>query len=96
MWSLVKGIFALVVLGVVAYVVFLVPLGGATLATHASDVWRSPVVQEKVGLMKDGVEQELQQRVSDARQAGTPPSARPIEEISEADRAALERLLTPR
>jgi hypothetical protein len=99
---MIRTLLFLGVCGVVAWVAFTVPLGGATLASHLSDVWRSDVVQQKMALVEHGVEDELSQRLAAAAKdqvasarthRGEGAAQPPAESLSEADRADLEKLL---
>lgn len=94
MWRLLKAVVFFGVTAALAYAVFFVPLGGATVAQHAREVWGSRVVQEKVRLVRDGVQDELAQKLERAlAERGEGRRAAPPSEISEADRRKLEELL---
>lgn len=98
MFRLIRGVIGFAVLSALGYAVFFVPLGGQTLASHLHDIWRAPVVQEKVGSltneMRGRVESEFK-KVSE--RAGVALDAQWNEagqlEISDADRKQLEALL---
>ncbi len=97
MWSLIKTLFSLAVIGAVAYAILFVPVGGATLAQHGQDVWKSTTVQDKVHKVKSGLKDELGQRVAPAVSTAAkakPARVAPTTEISDSDRQALNDLLT--
>lgn len=98
MWSLIKTCTSLVVLAALAYVVFFVPLGGATLSEHAREVWSSAVVQDKVQKVREGVTQELaehfEKQLPTKREAVAKAKEKLQHDISEADRKALDSLLS--
>jgi hypothetical protein len=107
MWSLIKSLLLVAIVGAVAYVVFFVPVGGATLADHGREVWRSSIVQQKVQKVRSGMRDELEERLGHQETArgstarpGTPRpgTARPqhasaADEIPDTDRKALDQLL---
>ena len=64
MWLLLRTCFGVVVLSLCAYGLFFVDLGGKAIFDHVTDVWGSEVVQEKVALMRDGVRNELEDRLA--------------------------------
>ncbi len=90
MWSLIKLIVTVALLGAGYYVCTTVPVGGATIAEHASDIWRSREVQDKVRRVKSGVEDTLSAKLDRALNKGG-GTAEP--EITDADKKRLERLL---
>jgi hypothetical protein len=90
MWSLIKLVVFLVLLAAGYYVATTVPVGGATIADHARDIWRSREVQDKVRRVKHGVEDTLAQKLDRALNKGGGASE---PEITEADRKHLETLL---
>ncbi len=89
MWTLFKALVFFVLLAAGVYVATTVPVGGATLAEHARDVWRSREVQTKVQRMKTGVSDTLAQKLD--RALGQKAAA--DREINDADRKHLEQLL---
>ena len=92
MWSLFKFVLFLALLGAAAYGIFFVPVGGATLAAHAQQVWHSTVVQDKVRRVRDGVEDQLAHKLD--RALANKNGARTGEpDISDGDRKQLETLL---
>lgn len=92
MWGLVKSIVFLTAMAFGLYGVFFVPLGGATLADHAREVWSSTIVQRKVKLVREGVEDELATKLE--RALANRAGEKPVQpEISDSDRAELEELL---
>jgi hypothetical protein len=90
MWSLFKGLVFLVLLAAGIFFAVTVPVGGATLAEHAHDVWRSREVQAKVQRVKAGVSDTLAQKLDRALSSKSAAGER---EISDADRKRLEELL---
>lgn len=97
MWFLLKSVLGLAAAAALAYVVFFVNLAGKPLAAHVDDVWRSPVMQQKVALVKHGVEGELENRLASAAAQATRNGVRHAmgddETISNADRASLDRVI---
>ncbi|MEL7304660.1 MAG: hypothetical protein AAGJ56_02415 [Myxococcota bacterium] len=92
MLSLLKAALSFVVLLVIAYALFIVEVGGQSVASHARDVWDSAVVQNKLGAIKDDVRGQLQADLEEearVSRGGAPGDL----EISEADRKKLEALL---
>ena len=64
MWFLLRTGVGAVVLALAAYGLFFVEMGGKPLFDHVRDVWGSDVVQEKVALVRDGVRNELEDRLA--------------------------------
>ncbi len=95
MWSMLKTIVGAVVLGILAYAAFFVDLGGKTFVTHAQEVWRAPVMREKVELVREGVKRHLEDKLAEAgAQAGRQTAGRLVGgEVSDADRRQLEAML---
>jgi len=108
MWFLIKSSVSLVAVLAEAYVLFFVDLGGKPLAGHIADVWGSQTVQAKVALVKDGVRNELEDRLArvaeqEARKAvrrelgpGTTPAQQPPaggEDITPEDQQSLDDML---
>jgi hypothetical protein len=93
MWTLFKTLVFLGLLGAAAYGIFFVPVGGATIATHAKEIWRSTIVQDKVRRVRDGVEDRLAHKLDRAlaNKSGANANAEP--DISDADRKQLENLI---
>ena len=90
MWSLLKALVFLVLLVAGVFFAVTAPVGGATLAEHAHDIWKSREVQAKVARVKSGVQDSLAQKLDRAlsQRDGTP-----AREINDADRKRLEDLL---
>jgi len=98
MWSMLKSMVALVVLGLAGWTVMFVDIGGQPLAGHFSDIWRSDTVQAKVDLMRDGVRQEIEDRLAAAAEQGTRDAVRQGlhsggDEFDPKDRTALDTLI---
>ncbi len=90
LWSLFKALVFLVLLAAGIFFATTVPVGGATLAEHARDVWRSREVQAKVQKVKSGVSDTLAQKLDRALSQNGGGEKR---EINDADRKRLEELL---
>jgi len=90
MWSLFKGLVFLVLLAAGIFFAVTVPVGGATLAEHTRDIWRSREVQAKVQRVKSGVSDTLAQKLD---RALSPNGGSPQREINDTDRKRLEELL---
>lgn len=97
MWFLMKSTLSVVLLGVVAYGVFLVDLGGKPLFDHLREVWGSEVVQQKVGLVREGVVDQLEDRLAAAAETSARKARREVasEELDPKDREALEKVIDP-
>lgn len=98
MWFLIKSIGGVLVLLVLAYAIFFVDLGGKTFAGHVADVWESPTIQEKVDLVRNGVRNELEDRLAAAAAQQTRQIVRESlggghEEITDTDRESLARMI---
>ncbi len=91
MWSLFKALLFLVVLAAGLYAANTVPVGGATIAQHASDIWSSREVQDKVRRVRDAAEDTLAQKLERALAHNQAAPSEP--DFSEADRKHLESLL---
>ena len=101
MWFLIKSAFGVAILAAASYTVFFVDMGHKPLAQHIADVWGSEVVQEKVTLVRDGVKQEIEDRLADAAERTTRKTAREAmgsdkqhHEFDEEDTEQLEALIT--
>jgi hypothetical protein len=90
MWSLIKLVFFVAFLAAGYYVCTTVPVGGATIAEHARDVWRSREVQAKVRQVQSGVEDTLSAKLDRALNKGGSVGER---EITDADKKRLEKML---
>ena len=98
-----KWIIAAIVLAAGAYGAFFVNLKGKPLSAHVVDVWRSPVMQQKVRLVtgeaiperrarRQRPEPELAKAPAPrARRAAAPREAHP--ELTDKDRKELDALL---
>jgi hypothetical protein len=62
MWGLIKTLLFLAIISSLAYGIFIVELGGATLASHSREVWSSPIVQKKVLAIGRDIEKRWQNR----------------------------------
>jgi len=97
MFSLLRSFVGLLFFIAAAYFTFFVDLGDKPLSSHLRDVWESPVVQEKVGRIKDGVSDTIEERLTQAgekvRKEATRDLLNPADDISDADRSALEALI---
>jgi hypothetical protein len=91
MFGLMRSAMTLAVLGALAFVAFFVNVGGKPFASHVLDVWRSPVMQEKVELVRGEVKRGLEERLA-ASGAEVPQRTTPAE-FDDHDAAALERML---
>ncbi|MEM6558616.1 MAG: hypothetical protein AAF219_06460 [Myxococcota bacterium] len=92
MFSLVKAAVSFLVLLVIAYALFIVEVGGQSVASHARDIWDSAVVQNKLGAIKDDVRGQLEAELQDEARRRHDSSGGDFE-ISDADRKKLEALL---
>lgn len=92
-----KSMASLVALAIAAYGVFFVDLGGKPFAEHLREVWTSPTVQSKVALVRDGVRNELEDRLAEAADRTTRKALRdPLgagEDLDPADTEALEKVI---
>ena len=102
MFSLIKMIVGAAMFGIVAYAFFFVNLGGQSLAGHVADVWRTPVVQDKVDQVRDGLKQELEERLAEAGRKAGEEAGRKLaraatedndDELTDDDREALADLI---
>ncbi|MFC1611006.1 hypothetical protein ACFL6C_08610 [Myxococcota bacterium] len=97
MWTILKTAVGALVFGAFAYCTFFVDLGGQTLAGHFVDIWRAPVVQEKIEQAREGVKKELEDRLADAGSRAGRKAAHtltePTDELTETDRRELEEVL---
>ncbi len=97
MFSLIKGAMSFAVVLGLAYLLFFMPVGGQSVASHLHDVWKSTVVQEKIGAIKDDVRDQLEARLEEAeREAAAEVGLEWLDrgvEISDEDKAELESLL---
>lgn len=98
MWSLIKLLVTAAFLGAVAYAGFFADLGGQSLASHLSEVWRTPVVQQKVGRLRQGVQENISLRLTNATATADANASKlkraPVgDDLSDADRRALNDLL---
>ena len=81
------------------YGTFFVDVGGRPLSTHAAEVWRSPIMQNKIQLVKKDVRNRIAQRLSARtadKQKGTsrgPVGTRAYDELHQADRDSLNALI---
>ena len=87
--GLIRTAFSLVALLSLAYVLFLVPIGGASIASHVMDVWSSELVQKKVAEVRTDVATRLEQHLAEAQKNGAGRREAP----TEADRKALTHLI---
>ena len=71
MWFLMRSMLGLVALVTVGYFAFFVELGDRPLASHLTEVWQSDTVQSKVSLVRDGVRNELEDRLAAAAERET-------------------------
>lgn len=67
MFSLLKFIFCVGLLGVVAYGVFFADVGGKPVASHVGEVWGSDLVQKKIDSMKRDMREDLEDRLAKAK-----------------------------
>ena len=105
MGALFKLMFTAACLGALSYAACRIDLGGQTLVSHLTDVWRAPVVQEKVDKLKDGVKDELEKKVAEANTKGAKAvteklatakratEARAQDTLTDEDRDALAKVL---
>lgn len=100
MWWLVKTAFSFALFGALAYGFFFVDLQGKSFAGHLLDVWRSPTVQQKVGLVEnnftDEVTKKIKEQAAKQLQNSRGESVSAVETISDADRQALLNILEPK
>ena len=99
MWSIIKLALSLLFSAAAIYYVMFVDLGGKSLAEHASEVWHSEVVQQKVGKLeseaKSRLGQKLAEAASDAKER-LQGKGEPQEQLSSRDRDALHGLIAGR
>lgn len=81
-----KAVVMLLLLGAAAYGTFFVRMADKTLAQHAQEVWRAPVLQQKIGLLREGVRTKVDPSLRQAKE-------RVSQEIADMDRASLQRLI---
>ena len=96
MWFLIKSFCGLLFFGACAYGIFFVDVGDRSIAAHAEEVWETPVIQQKVRLVKSSFENVLKKRLSEAQQkekTGRKISSKLIENFDKADREELRKLL---
>ena len=97
MFSLIKGAMSFAVFLVLAYGLFFLHIGGQSVASHIHDIWRSTVVQDKIGAIKDDVRGQLEARLEEAEREAAVELGREIldrgVEISDEDKEKLESLL---
>lgn len=86
MFSLLKAVMAFALLCALVFTVFLVDVGGQSVASHVDDIWSSAVVQDKIAAIRDDVRVQLEAELNRSKADG-------VGEISEEDRARLESLL---
>ena len=102
MWSIFKGVIGLLVAGALAYLLFFVQLGDKTIAGHVGDVWRSPAMQEKVHLAREGVRRQIEDRLAEVAEKATRQAVRdttgshPGADFEQQDREALIDVLEGR
>jgi len=98
MGFLLRTFLGTVLVGAAIYTLFFVTLDDRPVGSHLLDIWRSPVVQSKVDLVKRGVEDKLREEL-----AKTAPKAHARlsadkrngsqDELSDADRRSLAKLV---
>ena len=99
MFFAIKSFFALIFFALIGYGIFFVDMGGQTLASHISDVWKAPVVQEKVELVKEGVGKDIGEKIKQAQKELAKKAKQEVRdqlmqgEISAEDRESLKKLL---
>ena len=98
MWYLVKSIGGMLSVLAFFYMVFFMDLAGQTFISHLGDIWRSPVVEEKLSLIRHGVRSEIEVRLVDGAQQQQRKTVRealmgPTSDIEEEDRRQLEELI---
>jgi hypothetical protein len=101
MLFLIKSALSLVVVAILAYGVFFVDLAGKPLFSHVAEIWSSPAIQTKVALVRDGVRNELEDRLAEAAERETRAAVRrqlgastgAAEELDPGDRAALDDVI---
>ena len=96
---MIKSFFGLIFLAVIGYGVVVVDMVGQTFASHVADIWRAPIVQKKVELVKDGVGKDLAEKINEAKKELSQKAKKEFREklmegeISAEDRASLKKLL---
>ena len=97
MWFLIKSFVGFGCLCLAAYGVFFVELADKSLALHAQDVWKSPVVQQKISLLEDGMKNKLQERLEEAtnksNQHESKQTKSPTEAFEKIDREQLQKVI---
>ncbi len=98
MWGLIRTIVGAAILGVAVYAFFFIDLGGKSLGGHVSEIWETSVVQEKVDQLREGVRQELEEKLALAGEKTGRKLARVAtgtnkNEFSDEDRRALDDLI---
>ncbi|MEE8408253.1 MAG: hypothetical protein V3T05_01485 [Myxococcota bacterium] len=98
MWGLIRIIVGAAILGVAAYAFFFIDLGGKSFAGHVSEIWEAPVVQKKVDELREGVRQEIEEKMARAgektgRKLARVATGQGKNEFSDEDRRALDDLI---
>ena len=98
MWTLIKTIFAAMVLAAAAYGVLFCDLGGQTLAEHALEVWHTPVVRDKLAQMRLGLREHLEAKLANdkmptAQRRLHGPTGGAADNLTADDRQALDDVL---
>ena len=93
---MIKTMIVAALFGAAVYAALFVDLGGKNLVAHLRDVWSTPVVQEKVENLKDGVKGKIEKRLAEAAakgKEGRSAAAEVRDNITDADRANLFKVL---
>ena len=95
---MIKSLVSALFVGALAYAIFFVKLDDKTFAQHVGDVWREPVVQQKLQLVRHGVHTKVEEKLAQAGvQLGRKTAKQLVkshqEQYSKDDRAALSELI---
>ncbi|MFH1177204.1 MAG: hypothetical protein V1750_07335 [Acidobacteriota bacterium] len=98
MWSLIKLAIVAVFFSAVAYGLFFVDLAGKPLFGHLTEVWRSPVVQAKVELVRLHLRNHIEDRLAAVAESQTRRAVRETlgpqpDQIDDRDRAKLNEII---
>lgn len=98
MGFIVRTIASTLLVGFVVYALFFIRLEERPLGSHLVDVWRSPVMQEKVDLVRRGVKDKLREELAKSAPASharlhASPGSTMHDDLSEADRRGLAELV---
>lgn len=97
MFNLLRNLFLLGLLIVAAWAAVTIDLGGKTALTHALEIWRAPIVQEKARAAESGLRRELAEAIERLRrQASAPAAAGTGDLLTSADDQVIEESIARR